>query len=716
MVIGSILLFIISFTVFALCTSHQSVAEYGDSAEMITAAFTRGVPHPPSYPLYMFLGYYITHLPFLTPAYLLNLFSGILHAAALVCVFLIGINILEQYIPTNEEKKEYHTLIITLASFCAALALGFSFYFFLYAGIAEVFPLNDFFTALVILLALQFKKHYLSLPYFYVLCIAVGLMLSNQQTSILLIPPILIFLFTTFFRNEEHRNIKTFLILSSTGLLVSIAAFFLPYAYLPIMAKSGSLLDWGMPTTFSQVMATIMRQSYGGTSVSVASYTSIIDPGAIFHYFGILFDSFSYVIFIALIGLIFIIQAIRKHKKEMNNHWYSFLAAYDIPIFLILSIFLSGIFLATYAGYNWSGTPDAGYYSGIGVFLRLMLQSEVIVDMCISLGIAFILLHATIFKEKLHQYGIAVLIALIFPAFLFVQNAGSVNNSTNDFYTQYAIDTLHTLPQHSIILCYTDAPCFSFYYAINVLHIRPDIALVTETVDQYRDILLQHFPHLLTTSSKESASIIDNIIEQNYGKRNIYVAFPGIQELQETGLYMNPYYVEPYGYLFKVTTNPLDFTPAAFAKSTQLQKQINKILTPITFDNRDDSKRSTKVSFITQASFAAYIENMDGYPTYAITTTKLAETILNTNFAQLNSFIASIQGKQNYTVSIPSASDFVNTGLSYYTKANYAKAKGYFLSAHLLDPSNQQISGYLAQTYLKLHDMIDYKALLSEKY
>ena len=503
MVIGSILLFIISFTVFALCTSHQSVAKYGDSAEMITAAFTRGVPHPPSYPLYMFLGYYITHLPFLTPAYLLNLFSGILHAAALVCVFLIGINILEQYIPTNEEKKEYHTLIITLASFCAAFALGFSFYFFLYAGIAEVFPLNDFFTALVILLALQFKKHYLSLPYFYVLCIAVGLMLSNQQTSILLIPPILIFLFTTFFRNEEHRNIKTFLILSSTGLLVSIAAFFLPYAYLPIMAKSGSLLDWGMPTTFSQVMATIMRQSYGGTSVSVASYTSIIDPGAIFHYFGILFDSFSYVIFIALIGLIFIIQAIRKHKKEMNNHWYSFLAAYDIPIFLILLFSYPAYFLQHMPDITGAGHLMQDTISRHRRILAVNAGVEVIVDMCISLGIAFILLHATIFKEKLHQYGIAVLIALIFPAFLFVQNAGSVNNSTNDFYTHCAIDTLHTLPQHSIILCYTDAPCFSFYYAINVLHIRPDIALVTETVDQYRDILLQHFPHLLTTSSKK---------------------------------------------------------------------------------------------------------------------------------------------------------------------------------------------------------------------
>lgn len=54
-------LFILTLTVYAWTTSPYLQA--GDSAEMTAAAITLGVPHQPSYPLFVGTGYIFTRLP-----------------------------------------------------------------------------------------------------------------------------------------------------------------------------------------------------------------------------------------------------------------------------------------------------------------------------------------------------------------------------------------------------------------------------------------------------------------------------------------------------------------------------------------------------------------------------------------------------------------------------------------------------------------------------
>ena len=59
-----------------------------DSGELAAAAYVLGVPHPTTYPLYMILGWAVSHLPFGEPAYDLNLLSALCGAltAGLVAV------------------------------------------------------------------------------------------------------------------------------------------------------------------------------------------------------------------------------------------------------------------------------------------------------------------------------------------------------------------------------------------------------------------------------------------------------------------------------------------------------------------------------------------------------------------------------------------------------------------------------------------------------
>ena len=53
-----------------------------DSGELAAAAYVLGVPHPTTYPLFMILGWAMSHLPLGEPAYNLNLFSAVCGALA----------------------------------------------------------------------------------------------------------------------------------------------------------------------------------------------------------------------------------------------------------------------------------------------------------------------------------------------------------------------------------------------------------------------------------------------------------------------------------------------------------------------------------------------------------------------------------------------------------------------------------------------------------
>ena len=83
---STILLFLIALTVylFTLCPTVY----VGDSGELITAAYTTGVPHPPGYPLFCILGKLISFLPIGTIAFRMNLMSSLFGAVALFVFYI----------------------------------------------------------------------------------------------------------------------------------------------------------------------------------------------------------------------------------------------------------------------------------------------------------------------------------------------------------------------------------------------------------------------------------------------------------------------------------------------------------------------------------------------------------------------------------------------------------------------------------------------------
>ena len=67
---------------------------FGDSGELIAAAYSSGIPHPPGFPLWVFLTHFFTLLPFKNIAWRVNLGSAAFTSFAALVLAKIIIEIL----------------------------------------------------------------------------------------------------------------------------------------------------------------------------------------------------------------------------------------------------------------------------------------------------------------------------------------------------------------------------------------------------------------------------------------------------------------------------------------------------------------------------------------------------------------------------------------------------------------------------------------------
>ncbi|MBI2763214.1 MAG: DUF2723 domain-containing protein, partial [Chloroflexi bacterium] len=104
----------------------------GDSGDLITAASTLGIAHPPGYPLFAMIGHLFTLLPFGSPAYRVNLMSAVLDAAAvgLVAALIYRVAVASA---ARDEKSADPTKLAAIAGLIGALFLAFATEFWSYS-------------------------------------------------------------------------------------------------------------------------------------------------------------------------------------------------------------------------------------------------------------------------------------------------------------------------------------------------------------------------------------------------------------------------------------------------------------------------------------------------------------------------------------------------------------------------------------------------------
>lgn len=239
---------VIALVVYILTLAPEITGE--DSGELITAAYTLGIPHPPGYPLWCILGKLFTILiPFGSIAYRVNFMSSFFAAGTVAFLFLVVQKI------TGSRPVAAGT----------ALFFAFTHQFWSQSVIAEVYTLNAFFIVVCIFLLLIWEEKR-SNRLVYLLSFVAGLGCTNHPTMAPLTP-----VFALYIIVKGGRAVLRPKVISISALLF-LAALSV-YLYLPLRARADPYMNWGNPRTIAGIAHHVMIKQYGGGHVF-----SKIDP------------------------------------------------------------------------------------------------------------------------------------------------------------------------------------------------------------------------------------------------------------------------------------------------------------------------------------------------------------------------------------------------------------------------------------------------------
>lgn len=421
-----IAVFSLLFLVGGIYFSNQVYTIYGgDAGDLASAIVTRGIPHPPGYPLYTALG--IIANEFIrggTTAWRVGFLSSI--PALLALLFLFDLIF---YLT----KK----LSVSLVS---VLVLAFSYPFWLYSEVVEVFSLNNLFLVLLIWSFVRFA-HTAGKKYLYAGSFLFGLSLSHHQIILFLLPTLLIFLWRRK-KLLEKKDLFKCLFLTVLG--------WLPYLYLPIAASFNPGLNWlGVPT-IDNFLGLITRSSYGTFRAGVfIGHEPLLRLFSIWGFIDLALKDFR------ITGVIlFLLGAVCLFRREKTLFW-----AFSVGL-------ASYLFFLFYASF-----PLGGNFI-VGTFERFVLPLYILVSVFIAFGLVlFWQLLAGLSVRILSRsktkivISLAGLIFFIYPAGLAVLNFPKISILKNDFTAEnLGSDILSSVPEDSIILLSVDTQLFDTQY------------------------------------------------------------------------------------------------------------------------------------------------------------------------------------------------------------------------------------------------------------
>ena len=446
-----------------------------DSGELITAAYTLGIPHPPGFPLYAILGKIFTFIPLGTIAWKVNLMSAFFGALTAVVVYF-NINLLVKN---------------RILSAVGALILAFSSTFWSQSVIAEVYTLNTFLVSLLILLLLlwQINRHN---KYLYLFSFFYGLSLTNHTASILLAPA-----FTLFIILVNNAIIKDWkLILKMLGLFI---IGLLPYFYIPWRAYQQASFNWGPIVAWSDVWTHITRAQYNDFSPFTNSFSK---TGIVLSFFVEVYKQFLLPsLFLALGGVIYL------WRQQREIFWLT------LGIFLLNSL---GIIYLRKFGWNMGIDYTYRVYY-LPAYMMIVFWLAIVFNYLLSFIDNILKNQRLRFFKYLKVIFYAMILSL--PASFLYMNYE--NNDHSDYWIvyDYSKNLLESLDENSIYyFAYDgslqgDTELFALLYLKKVENLRPDVTIVSEHQFFYKEVKLGLPPEYFQLGFEDRRQAIFKLLE-----------------------------------------------------------------------------------------------------------------------------------------------------------------------------------------------------------
>jgi hypothetical protein len=260
-----------------------------DSGELIVAAHSLGVAHPPGFPLYVMLAHLASLVPIGNVAIRVNFASAIFAAlaAGMLTLVVAEILVVSSTLATLQRVKkklgrkgkkqspeainralrdDTNPWVVFAPGVGAGLLFAFSRTLWSYATIAEVYTLNALLTLVVFFLMLRWRRRILEDQdstrgkadrLLYVAAIVFGLALGVHHVTVALILPALAVL---VYRTAGPKFFASKRLLYAA--LFSIGALVAVYSYLPLAAAHRPVLNWGDPRSLYAVWSHITGKQY----------------------------------------------------------------------------------------------------------------------------------------------------------------------------------------------------------------------------------------------------------------------------------------------------------------------------------------------------------------------------------------------------------------------------------------------------------------------
>jgi hypothetical protein len=433
------LVFLCALTLYASTAAPSLTWRHAgtDGGDLITAAVTNGVPHPPGYPLYVALGQVTARMPVGDVAYRLNLLSAVCMALAAGVTALSILRVMAPTPTVHSFAVEGVAVVASLFFVTAPMVWG-------QATVAEVHALNACLVALIAFLIapIVFRGESISLGCLTLAAGLWGLSFGNSLTVAALAPLMIVAWWRCRqFGARRYRRV------------LPIIAFFAGlsiYALIPLRAAQQPPVNWGDATSLDRFVALITAEIYRGYALNTP-------PAELVR--RVIASAQLIVTQYGWLGVILGATGIYCALASANKNW-RWLAA-TIALYLIFAL-------------NYSATDSALYLIPVWMFGAW----------AIARGLAAIMQYPLLMT---HYWSLVILLlALLLGPVLNVLFRFPEMNLRNDHtVSEYAAAVLRAAPPQAIIITENDGQTFALWYYRHVAGQRLDLAVVDRRLAGY---------------------------------------------------------------------------------------------------------------------------------------------------------------------------------------------------------------------------------------
>jgi Tfp pilus assembly protein PilF len=517
--------FLLPFVIYLLTLCPT--VHWGDSGELITAAYTLGIPHPPGHPLYAIIGKLFTLIPIGSIAWRVNLMSAFFGAVTCFLIYKIILDRLE------DSPWKY------AAALGGALFFAFAPTVWDQTTVAETTTLHSAFMMLLTLLGFRLASgKIIRRNETYSLCLfsfLYGFSMTNHVAGVLFLPAF-IYLFLSSYGKR---------ILAPRLLIKMIVACFvasLVYLYLPIRSLVNPPLDWGNPENWRNFWWVVTARQY---APNLKTQLTII--GVLHH---LIFTAMDLLHQFTCLGCILgLVGLIRLFREERRFVIFSFLA--------MGALFYVGLNRAFIAAYFVPGLALIAVFIGTGIE-RLIAAAPVVLKRLKSSC------------QPFFQKAVCGVLVASFVVSLGM-NFREMDRSSDVYARVYGEDILKRLPRDSILFSSEGYAVFILWYLTFCEGQRRDILIIAPGwlvgKTPLADEVLVQYPSLRIPSLQEIRA------RAMKGKTSNERKFLGIQAILDENVDYRPVYwgiimedlpffdhLRPHGILYSYSKTPVELT------------------------------------------------------------------------------------------------------------------------------------------------------------